>query len=75
MRHPENYPNFEVIEEHVRRARIERSLVISQMIVAAIQAIVAGVRKAKAAMDVRMDAELERRHLEADPFLKRSVRY
>ena len=38
------YPDYAVIEAHIRRARIERSVVVSQMIVAAITGVGRGLK-------------------------------
>ena len=38
------YPDYAVIEAHIRRARIERSVVVSQMIVDAITGVGRGLK-------------------------------
>ena len=40
-------PDFAVIEEHIRRARIERAVAVSQLLVAGIQVTVRGLRAVK----------------------------
>ena len=44
-------PDFAVIEEHIRRARLERAVVVSQLLVAGIEAVVRGVRALKASIE------------------------
>ncbi len=41
----DRYPDYAAIEEHVRRARLERSVALAQMIVSACGAIADGARK------------------------------
>lgn len=60
------HPDFEAIEAHIKRARIERSLVIGQMISNGIFAV--------ARLFGRPDrAEAERKHIATDAFLRRSI--
>ncbi len=42
----DRYPDYATIEEHIRRARIERSLAIAQMLADAIAAVMKGLRAA-----------------------------
>ena len=67
------HPEFATLESHIRRARIERSVALSQSIVAVGQAIGRGLRRFADALARGMDAERDRRAVEADAFLKRSV--
>ena len=39
------YPDYAAIEAHIRRARIERSVVVSQMIVDALTAVGRGLKR------------------------------
>jgi hypothetical protein len=68
-----DYPDFAAIEKHIVRARAERSLVISHMLVDAFEAIGRGIRNFSATMGKGLAAERDRRAIEADSFLKRSV--
>ena len=68
-----DYPDFASLESHIRRARLERSLAVSQMLVSIGEAIGRGLRRAADAMGRGLDAERDRRAVEADAFLKRSV--
>src|SRR3982751_4478057 len=65
--------DFAVLESHIRRARIERSVAIAQSIAAAGETIGRGLRRFADAMGRGLDAERDRRAIEADSFLKRSV--
>jgi len=67
------YPDFAAIDEQIRRARLERSLAVSQMIVSLGESIGRGLRRAFDALGRGLDAELDRRAIEADVFLKRAV--
>ena len=67
------YPEYAVIEEHIRRARAERSVVIAHMLANAIDATVRGIRRVFTDLGQGLQADWERRAIEADSFLKRSV--
>ena len=67
------YPDFAMIEAQIRRARVERSLALSQALVNAGEAIGRGLRRAADALSRGLDAERDQRAIEADAFLKRSV--
>ena len=73
MTTPTNPTDFAVIEGHIRRARIERSVAVSQMFVQAGEAIGRGLRRLSDALARGLEAERDRRAVEADAFLKRSV--
>ena len=68
-----DYPEYAVIEEHIRRARAERSVVIAHMIANAIEAVIRGIRRFAADLGNGLQADWEKRAIEADGFLKRSV--
>jgi hypothetical protein len=68
-----NLKNYSAIEAHIRTARIERSVLIAELLANAIQATVNGFKRLGAAMTHGLDAEVDRRAIEADAFLKRSV--
>jgi hypothetical protein len=67
------HPDFKGLEAHIRRARIERSVAIAQSIAMIGEAIGRGLRRFADVMGRGFDAERDRRAIEADSFLKRSV--
>ena len=67
------YPDFAAIENHIRKARAERSVALAHSIVGLIEVIGRGVRKFSDLLGRGVAAERERHAIEADPFLKRSV--
>lgn len=69
----EKYPDFAVIERHIKRAQAERSVAVAQLFANGIMAIGRGLRKLSEAMGRGLAAERDRRAIEADSFLKRSV--
>lgn len=73
MNFKEKYPDFAAIEEHIRAARIERAVYLSQVIVGAVQTVMDGARRLAAFAARSVEAERDRRSIEADAFLKRSV--
>jgi hypothetical protein len=73
MKFKDQYPDFAAIESHVRKAHAERSVAISQAIISAGTAVVRGAKTLFASMGQGYAAERDRRAIEADAFLKRSV--
>jgi hypothetical protein len=67
------YPDYAAIQDHIRRARAERSVAIAQMIADGIESAVRGIRRFVADMGSGLQADWEKRAIEADSFLKRSV--
>jgi hypothetical protein len=67
------YPDFATIEEHIRRARIERAVAVSHALVAAGESIVRGLKRLATSMGKGLESERDRRAVESDAFLKRSV--
>ena len=67
------YPDLEAIEEHIHKARAERSVALAHAIVGLIEAIGRGVRKFGDLLGGGLAAAAERSVIESDPFLKRSV--
>ena len=65
--------DFASIESHIRRARIERSVALAQSIGAIGESIGRALRRFADTMRRGLDAERDRRAIEADTFLKRSV--
>jgi hypothetical protein len=73
MKANDNLRNYSAIEAHIRTARCERQVVIAEMLANAIQASINGLKRLGAVMSKGLDAEVDRRAIEADSFLKRSV--
>ena len=73
MNFENDYPDYAVIESHIRRARIERSVAIAHAMVGAVNATVRGVKRLAASFGRGLEAERDRRAIESDAFLKRSV--
>lgn len=73
MKANDNLRNYSAIEAHIRNARIERQVVIAEMLANAVQAAGRGLKKLATVLSHGLDAEVERRAVEADAFLKRSV--
>jgi hypothetical protein len=69
----DTYPDFAAIEGHIKRARVERSLAVAQFFAAAIVSVGRGLRSLSESMGKGLAAERDRRAIEADSFLKRSV--
>ena len=67
------YPEFASVEEHVRRARAERAVAIAVWLSGAVVSAGKGLKRLLAAVDNGLAAERDRRAIEADAFLKRSV--
>ena len=68
------YPDFAAIETLIHQARIERAVVVSGMIVSAVEAAVRGLRLLKASIEAnfrRVDSQ--QRQLASDALLSRSV--
>jgi hypothetical protein len=69
----DTYPDFAAIEAHVRNARVERSVALSQMFVRGLFSVGRGLRNLSDVMGRGLAAERDRRAIESDSFLKRSV--
>ena len=69
----DKYPEYATIEHLIRRARVERSVAIAHAIVGVIETIGRGFRKLGGMLDRGLHAERDRRAIQADAFLKRSV--
>ncbi len=70
MSFKDTYPEYAAIEQHIRRARAERSVYIAHLIANMITAVGRGIRNLTSLGNGRA-ADL--RAIEADSFLKRSV--
>jgi hypothetical protein len=68
-----HYPEFISVEEHIRRAQLERSAHIAHLIAVGIDRLAQRLAQAGRTMSKGLDAEMDRRAIEADVFLKRSV--
>jgi hypothetical protein len=68
-----DYPEYAVIERQIRKARVERAVAVSHALVAGGESIVRGLKKLAASLGKGVEAERDRRAVEADAFLKRSV--
>ena len=69
----ETYPDFAAIEGHIARARVERSLAVAQYLAQGVTALGRGLKSLARTMGDGLAAERDRRAIEADSFLKRSV--
>jgi hypothetical protein len=68
-----DYPEYSTIEEHIRRARAERSVAVAHFLANIVVATGRGLRRLSERLGDSLRAEHERRLIEADSFLKRSV--
>jgi hypothetical protein len=68
-----DYPAFASVEEHIRQARLERSVAVAQVFADLAVSIARGLRKLASRMGDGLAAERDRRAIEADVFLRRSV--
>ena len=68
-----NYPDFAAIENHIRAARAERSVYIATLLADGIERIVRGTRRLFVDLGNGLQADWEKRAIEADTFMKRSV--
>jgi hypothetical protein len=73
MNFKDKYPDFAAIETQIQAARVERAVYLSQAIIGAVQAMVAGAKRLGAFAARNVKAETGRRSVQADAFLKRSV--
>ncbi len=67
------YPEYTAIEKHIRRAHAERSVAIAHLFAGAIMATIRGVQRLLDSLGNNLQAEHERRLIEADSFLRRAV--
>lgn len=59
----DTYPDFEAVEAQIRRARLERSLAIAQMIATGIDAVFRAAKSLKASLEANFRrAELKTAH-------------
>ena len=67
------YPDFAPIEEYVHRAKLERSVYLGHLVADFIASVTHGLKKLADTMGGGLAADMDRRAIEADVFLKRSV--
>jgi hypothetical protein len=67
------YPEFAPVEEHIQRARAQRSVYLAHFIASFIAGIGSGLKKLAESFSDGLAAERDRRAIEADAFLRRSV--
>ena len=67
------YPDFAAVESHIQRARAERSVALAHVAAGFIASLVSALRKLAESLGDGLAAERDRRAIEADAFLKRSV--
>ncbi len=67
------YPDFAPIKQHIHRAQVERSVYLGHLIAGFIASVARGIGKLADSMGRGPAAERDRRAVEADAFLKRSV--
>jgi hypothetical protein len=65
--------DFSAIEHHIRAAHLERSVVVGRMIANLAHRLGAAVKSFFTTLDNGYAAELDRRAMEADAFLRRSA--
>lgn len=67
------YPDFAGVESHILRARAQRSVYLAHVIAGFVASLGSGLRKLSDSLGSGLAAECDRRAIEADAFLKRSV--
>ena len=73
MNFKEKYPDFAPIAHHVQAMRLERAVYLSQVLVGALQSTIDGIKRLGSFTARNVQAERDRRAVQADAFLKRSV--
>ena len=69
----DKYPDFAAIESHIQRARVERGVHLAHVISGFVVALSRGLKGLAQVMDRGLSEERDRRAIEADAFLRRSV--
>jgi len=64
MDHKREYPDYEVVQEHIRRARLERAVALGNMIADGVVACVRGFAWMASLMQRGIDAGQRRRTLQ-----------
>ena len=73
MAFKDRYPDFAAVEHLVRKARAERQVAIATAFTDAIFWVAGGIKRLANAAGRGLAAERDRRAIESDAFLKRSV--
>lgn len=68
-----HYPEFISVEAHIRRAQLQRSAHIAHLIAVGVDRLARTLAQAARTMGNGIEAEMDRRAIEADAFLKRAV--
>jgi hypothetical protein len=68
-----DYPDFASIESHIRQARLERSVAVGQFFADVTVAIARGLKSLGSHLVRGLAADRDRRAIEADVFLRRSI--
>lgn len=68
-----DYPEFATIEGHIRKARLERAAAVGAILARGTLAIGSALKSLGATFSRGLEAERDRRAVEADSFLRRSV--
>ena len=67
------YPEYASVEDIIRKAQLERSVAIATWLADLVVGVSNGLKRLVAATGSGIAAERDRRAIEADAFLKRSV--
>jgi hypothetical protein len=67
------YPEYADVQDLIHRARLERSVAIAHFIATGIAAVIDATRRLMATLSHGVEAEADRRAIEVDPFLRRSI--
>jgi hypothetical protein len=68
-----DYPEFLPVEEHIRRAKAERAVMIAHFVATLVERTWNGIKRMGSDFSDGLQAERDRRAIEADAFLKRAV--
>jgi hypothetical protein len=73
MTFAKDFPDFAAIEKQVTDARVQRAAYVGNALGGVVAGLVRGVQKVADSLGDGFSAERDRRAIEADAFLKRSV--
>jgi hypothetical protein len=68
-----DYPEYSEIEEQIRRARAERSVIIAHMIADAVVAVIRGFKQMRAGLAHGIKLERDIHALQVDALFRRSL--